>query len=122
MRVCRTSLLTGVRKGSGDWLHTVKVTAGFAELALALFYLAKADQVDFWKGFRFGQDARKRPVQLAMVWSSLLVGAIHRMGKTFAAVIIRNSARKKEKNASGFFAARVESFSVAPLVSRRGPR
>jgi len=47
--------------------------------------LAKADQVDFWKGFRFGQDARKRPVQLVMVWSSLLVGAIPRMGKTFAA-------------------------------------
>ncbi|HZD14636.1 MAG TPA: cell division protein FtsK, partial [Pseudonocardiaceae bacterium] len=47
--------------------------------------LAKADQVDFWQGFRFGQDARKRPVQLVMVWSSLLVGAIPRMGKTFAA-------------------------------------
>src|SRR5947209_8776173 len=47
--------------------------------------LAKAESVDFWKGFRFGQDARKRPVQLVMVWSSLLVGAIPRMGKTFAA-------------------------------------
>ncbi|GAA5174936.1 FtsK/SpoIIIE domain-containing protein [Pseudonocardia eucalypti] len=51
----------------------------------AVTALAKADQVDFWKGFRFGQDARKRPVRLAMVWSSLLVGAIPRMGKTFAA-------------------------------------
>jgi thiol:disulfide interchange protein DsbD len=30
---------------SGGWLHTVKVTAGFAELALALMYFAKADQV-----------------------------------------------------------------------------
>jgi S-DNA-T family DNA segregation ATPase FtsK/SpoIIIE len=47
--------------------------------------LAKAESVDFWQGFRFGQDARKRPIQLAMVWSSLLVGAIPRMGKTFAA-------------------------------------
>lgn len=47
--------------------------------------LAKAESVDFWQGFRFGQDARKRAVQLVMVWSSLLVGAIPRMGKTFAA-------------------------------------
>jgi hypothetical protein len=32
--------------------------------------LAKVESVDFWQGFRFGQDARKRPIQLAMVWSS----------------------------------------------------
>jgi thiol:disulfide interchange protein DsbD len=30
---------------SGGWLHTVKVTAGFGELALAFYYLAKADFV-----------------------------------------------------------------------------
>jgi thiol:disulfide interchange protein DsbD len=30
---------------SGGWLHTVKVTAAFAELALALSYFAKAEQV-----------------------------------------------------------------------------
>jgi S-DNA-T family DNA segregation ATPase FtsK/SpoIIIE len=51
----------------------------------AVTTLTKAESVDFWQGFRFGQDARKRPVQLTMVWSSLLVGAIPRMGKTFAA-------------------------------------
>jgi len=38
------SLIKEVPK-SGGWLHTVKVTAGFGELALALLYLAKADQV-----------------------------------------------------------------------------
>jgi cytochrome c biogenesis protein CcdA/DsbC/DsbD-like thiol-disulfide interchange protein len=38
------TLLKEVPK-SGGWLHTVKVTAGFAELALAMLYLAKADQV-----------------------------------------------------------------------------
>jgi thiol:disulfide interchange protein DsbD len=38
------SLLKEVPK-SGGWLHTVKVTAAFAELALALTYLAKADLV-----------------------------------------------------------------------------
>lgn len=59
------SLLTGVRKGSGDWLHTVKVTAGFAELALALFYLAKADQVSGW-------GVLTRPVMIS-VWVAVLV-------------------------------------------------
>jgi S-DNA-T family DNA segregation ATPase FtsK/SpoIIIE len=51
----------------------------------AVTTLAKVESIDFWQGFRFGQDARKRTVQLTMVWSSLLVGAIPRMGKTFAA-------------------------------------
>jgi cytochrome c biogenesis protein CcdA/DsbC/DsbD-like thiol-disulfide interchange protein len=59
------ALLTGVRKGSGDWLHTVKVTAGFAELALALFYLAKADQVSGW-------GVLTRPVMIS-VWVAVLV-------------------------------------------------
>lgn len=38
------SMLKDVPK-SGGWLNTVKITAGFAELGLALMYLAKADQV-----------------------------------------------------------------------------
>jgi thiol:disulfide interchange protein DsbD len=42
------SLITTVRKSSGDWLHTVKVTMGFIELAVALFYLSKADTVSGW--------------------------------------------------------------------------
>jgi thiol:disulfide interchange protein DsbD len=58
------ALLTGVRKGSGGWLHTVKVTAGFAEFALALFYLAKADQVSGW-------GVLTRPVMLS-VWVAVL--------------------------------------------------
>ncbi len=32
----------------------------------------------------FGRDARGRPVALSLVWTSLLVGAIPRQGKTFA--------------------------------------
>jgi len=39
------SLISTVRKSTGDWLHTVKVTMGFVELAVALFYLSKADTV-----------------------------------------------------------------------------
>ncbi|MBI3856091.1 MAG: thioredoxin family protein, partial [Planctomycetes bacterium] len=42
------SLITTVRKSSGDWLHTVKVTMGFVELAVAMFYLSKADTVGGW--------------------------------------------------------------------------
>jgi thiol:disulfide interchange protein DsbD len=39
------SLVTTVRKSSGDWLETTKVTMGFIELPVALFYLSKADTV-----------------------------------------------------------------------------
>jgi hypothetical protein len=37
------------------------------------------------KAATFRLDARRRPIPLSLVWSSLLVGAIPRMGKTFAA-------------------------------------
>ena len=45
----------------------------------------RLESIDFWNGFPFGLDARKRPVHLKLVWSSMLVGAVPRMGKTFAA-------------------------------------
>jgi S-DNA-T family DNA segregation ATPase FtsK/SpoIIIE len=47
--------------------------------------LAKAPRIDFWDGFPFGVDARGRLVRMQLIWSSLLVGAIPRQGKTFAA-------------------------------------
>ena len=43
------------------------------------------ERLDFWKGFPFGVDARGRVIYLSLIWSSILVGAIPRMGKTFAA-------------------------------------
>lgn len=42
-------------------------------------------EVDFWEAFPFAVDARGRTVMLSLAWSSLLIGAITRMGKTFAA-------------------------------------
>lgn len=39
---------------SGGWLHTVKVTAGFAEFALAFYYFSKADVV--WELGILNQD------------------------------------------------------------------
>ncbi|MBV8933339.1 MAG: cell division protein FtsK, partial [Kutzneria sp.] len=49
--------------------------------------LASADSFDFWKPVPFGITARGQVVPLPMVWTSLLVGAIPRMGKTFCARI-----------------------------------
>lgn len=49
--------------------------------------LAAAKSWDFWKPFPFGVDARGRTVAVPLVWSSLLVGSIPRMGKTNAARI-----------------------------------
>jgi DNA segregation ATPase FtsK/SpoIIIE, S-DNA-T family len=39
---------------------------------------------DAWRPVPFGRDARDRKVDLPLVWTSLLVGAIPRQGKTFA--------------------------------------
>jgi len=39
---------------------------------------------DAWRPVPFGRDARDRHVDLPLVWTSLLVGAIPRQGKTFA--------------------------------------
>jgi DNA segregation ATPase FtsK/SpoIIIE, S-DNA-T family len=38
-----------------------------------------------WRPVPFGRDARDRKIDLPLVWTSLLVGAIPRQGKTFAA-------------------------------------
>jgi DNA segregation ATPase FtsK/SpoIIIE, S-DNA-T family len=40
---------------------------------------------DAWRPIPFGRDARDRKIDLPLVWTSLLVGAIPRQGKTFAA-------------------------------------
>jgi DNA segregation ATPase FtsK/SpoIIIE, S-DNA-T family len=47
--------------------------------------LIKAGRFDFWQPVPFGVDARDRLITLPLVFSSLLVGAIPRMGKTFSA-------------------------------------
>ncbi|MEU5690565.1 cell division protein FtsK [Actinosynnema sp. NPDC020468] len=47
--------------------------------------LVDAERWDAWRPVPFGRDARGRAVELPLVWTSLLVGAIPRQGKTFAA-------------------------------------
>jgi S-DNA-T family DNA segregation ATPase FtsK/SpoIIIE len=49
--------------------------------------LAKAQRWTFWDGVPFGTDARGGRVVIPMVFTNLLVGAIPRMGKTYAARI-----------------------------------
>ncbi|ROO50813.1 S-DNA-T family DNA segregation ATPase FtsK/SpoIIIE [Micromonospora sp. Llam0] len=80
------------------WPERVRGTAGSAR-RLALWVadedpyakgsgpwpLIAKGSVDVFAPFPFGQDQRGRPVPLLMMFTSLLVGAIPRMGKTFAA-------------------------------------
>ncbi|WP_433269517.1 cell division protein FtsK [Actinosynnema sp. CS-041913] len=47
--------------------------------------LLGVERWDAWLPVPFGRDARQRRVDLPLVWTSLLVGAIPRQGKTFAA-------------------------------------
>ncbi|MBQ6643777.1 MAG: cell division protein FtsK [Saccharopolyspora sp.] len=49
--------------------------------------LLDAEWWDAWRPIPFGLDARNRRVDLPLVWTSLLVGAIPRQGKTSAARI-----------------------------------
>ena len=46
--------------------------------------LLGVSQWDAWRPVPFGRDARDRRIDLPLVWTSLLVGAIPRQGKTFA--------------------------------------
>jgi S-DNA-T family DNA segregation ATPase FtsK/SpoIIIE len=46
--------------------------------------LLDVEQWDAWRPIPFGLDARSRRIDLPIVWTSLLVGAIPRQGKTFA--------------------------------------
>jgi S-DNA-T family DNA segregation ATPase FtsK/SpoIIIE len=47
--------------------------------------LLEAQHWDAWRPVPFGRDARDRRVDLPLVWTSLLIGAIPRQGKTMAA-------------------------------------
>ena len=80
------------------WPERVRGTTGSARrLALwvadedpyakpsALWPLIAKGQVDVFDPFPFGEDQRGRLVRLQLMFTSLLVGAIPRMGKTFAA-------------------------------------
>lgn len=54
--------------------------------------LLKVSQFDLWRPVPFGTDERGRPVKFSLVWTSVLIGAIPRMGKTVAARVIACAA------------------------------
>jgi S-DNA-T family DNA segregation ATPase FtsK/SpoIIIE len=45
---------------------------------------SKTGQVDLFRPFPFGTDQRGRPVPLTLLFASMVIGSIPRMGKTFA--------------------------------------
>nr|WP_206313592.1 cell division protein FtsK [Streptomyces coryli] len=49
-------------------------------------------RVDFWEPFPWGVDERGNLVEISMLWTSLLVGAVPRQGKTFSARTIALAA------------------------------
>ncbi|GGL05332.1 cell division protein FtsK [Mangrovihabitans endophyticus] len=95
----RTDLAAGLDLDEVQvWPERVRGTAGSARrLALwvadedpyakpsGLWPLLAKGGVDIFEAFPFGEDQRGRPVGLLLMFTSLLVGAIPRMGKTFAA-------------------------------------
>lgn len=54
--------------------------------------LAEAESFDFWRPVPYGVDARGQQIDLPLIWTSLLVGAIPRMGKTYAARLLLAAA------------------------------
>jgi S-DNA-T family DNA segregation ATPase FtsK/SpoIIIE len=54
--------------------------------------LADMEMLDFWDGFAFGVDERGREITLSLIWTSLLISSIPRMGKTFAARLVLAAA------------------------------
>jgi S-DNA-T family DNA segregation ATPase FtsK/SpoIIIE len=50
--------------------------------------LAKAGKVDLFEAFPVGVDPQGRPVTLCLMFASMIIGAIPRMGKTFALRVI----------------------------------
>jgi S-DNA-T family DNA segregation ATPase FtsK/SpoIIIE len=80
------------------WPERVRGTAGSARRvalwvadedpyakASALWPLLAKGAVDIFEPFPFGEDQRGRIVRVQLMFTSLLIGAIPRMGKTFAA-------------------------------------
>lgn len=50
--------------------------------------LLKSGQVDLFKAAQIGTDQRGRPVSITLMFASMIIGAIPRMGKTFALRLI----------------------------------
>jgi DNA segregation ATPase FtsK/SpoIIIE, S-DNA-T family len=54
--------------------------------------LVKAAKWSLWDDVPFGQDERGRQVAIPMIWTSFLIGALPRMGKTFVLRLLISAA------------------------------
>jgi S-DNA-T family DNA segregation ATPase FtsK/SpoIIIE len=59
-----------------------------AKARQAAWPLMKAGQVDLFRPAQIGTDQRGRPVSITLMFASMIIGAIPRMGKTFALRLI----------------------------------
>lgn len=87
--------------------------------------LLNADSRDAWRPVPFGRDARDRRIDLPLVWTSLLVGAVPRQGKTFATrlatagLILDAHTRCRDRARPSYPATRLQNH---PLQATRRPR
>lgn len=83
----RCLFLTRVRGASGSARRLAAWVADVDPLGVPAgpSPLIRAARVNFWEPFPFGLDERGEEVGLCLLWSSLLVGAVPRQGKTFSA-------------------------------------
>ena len=86
----RQTFLSRVRGASGSARRVALWVADEDPLAVPAgpSPLIRASRVDFWQPFPFGVDERGVEVALSLLWAALLVGAIPRQGKTFAARLV----------------------------------
>jgi S-DNA-T family DNA segregation ATPase FtsK/SpoIIIE len=90
----RCVFLTRVRGAAGSARRVALWVADEDPLAIPAgpSPLIRASRINFWDGFPFGLDERGEPVTLNLLWSTLLVGAMPRRGKSFSARLVALAA------------------------------
>lgn len=90
----RQTFLSRVRGASGSARRVALWVADEDPLAVPAgpSPLIRASRVDFWQPWPFGVDERGVEVKLSLLWAALLVGAIPRSGKSFAARLVALAA------------------------------
>jgi DNA segregation ATPase FtsK/SpoIIIE, S-DNA-T family len=82
--------------------------------------LAKAGAVDLFRPFPFGTDQRGRTIPLSLMFASMVIGSIPRMGKTFAArLLLLAAALDPRCELHAFDLKGTGDFSVLEPVAHR---
>lgn len=90
----RCVFLTRVRGGDGSARRVRLWVADEDPLAIPAGRspLLTTARVNFWQPFPLGLDERGNVITLRMLWLSMLIGAVPRMGKTFVARVVALAA------------------------------